>query len=314
MKNLNNEYEKLLRYLQDQDNESKNETPVKEPKAKKIEQTSLDTNKLIEDSKIHSFVPEYEPSKSKGFNVRKFENMMRTKLVEEYKKLQSYERPYISVSEICTCLRQSYYSRNRYPINISEKFSFSYLYLIQKAGDLIHSVIEELYDFSETEKTVVSEKYKVKGRVDGIRESYLYEIKSIDPNKFKNEYLPEHYIQGLVYAYILNSEYEYNIRTITIIYVIRTLKKIVPFDIKVDNKLAESLLNRALILKRSLTSSKVPDPIGSTIDHCKFCPYRKKCEVDTPEKISQPFFKKKKKPENQKEVEKEKDKNTAFLL
>lgn len=310
MNKLTNEYEKLLHYLESQ--ETKKEDPAKVSAKKKIEKTSIDTEKFIEDSKIHGFVPNYEPSNSKGFNVKKFENMMRTKLVEEFKKIQSYERPYISVSEICTCLRQSYYNRMRYPVNLTDKFRFSYLYLIQKVGDLIHSVIEDLYDFSETEKTVVSEKYKVKGRVDGIRESYLYEIKSIDAEKFKNEYIPEHYIQGLIYAYILNIEYEYTINTVTIIYVIRNLKKIVAFDIKIDNKLAESLLNRALLLKSSIDSSQVPDPVGSTIEQCKFCPFRKNCESDKCNKITQPFVKKKKQEEKQ--ITEDNKKKTAFLL
>ena len=187
---------------------------------------------------------------------------------QEYKKIQSYERPYISVTEICGCIRQAYYVRMRYPVNLNEQFKFSYLYLIQRVGDRVHEIIEELSDFSESEKTIISEKYKVKGRVDGIRENYIYEVKSIDVDKFKNKYLPEHYLQGLIYAYILNTEYDYNINYVTIIYVTRNLKKIVPFDIEINNKLAESLLSRALLLKSSLNANQVPDPIGSLDDHC----------------------------------------------
>jgi hypothetical protein len=313
MNNLNNEYEKLLNYYNTQ--KPKKKPPVKEPKKKKVEKkekASFNTKKFIEDSRIPAYVPEQVSDKSKGFDVQKFETMMRAKLIEEHKKIQSYERPYISVTELCGCLRQSYYNRMRYPVNLHDQFRFSYLYLIQKIGNKIHEVIEELYDFSETEKTVVSEKYKVKGRIDGIRESFLHEIKSIDDNKLKNTFIQDHYLQGLVYAYILNTEYEYDIKTITIIYVTRSLKKIVSFDIPINNKIAESLLSRALLLNSSIKNSTVPDPFGSTNETCKYCLFKKQCEKDKYKEVKQPFIKGKEK-QKEKETQKEDDK-TAFLL
>jgi len=312
MANLNNAYEKLLNYY---DNQPKKKPPVKEPVAKKVEKkkkASFDTKKFIEDSKIPAYVPDpiAEKSKSKSFDVQKFESMMRTKLLEEHKKIQSYERPYISVTEICGCLRQSYYVRMRYPVNLHDQFRFSYLYLIQKIGNKIHEVIQDLYDFSEIEKTIVSEKYKVKGRIDGIRGSFVHEIKSIDDVKFKNTFIREHYFQGLVYAYILNTEYDYNITTITIIYVMRNLKRITPFDIPIDNQLAESLLSRAPLLISSIKASQVPDPFGATKEMCTFCLFKKQCKQDQVNEVKQPFIKEKKK-EIKKEVD---DKKTAFLL
>ena len=191
MSRLSNQYDQLLDYLKTQ------EKPKKGTPAKKVIQEKKDPNqenstkKLLEDSKIHSFIPDDKfdvESKSLGFSVKKFTSMMRAKLIEEHKKLQSYERPYISVTELCTCIRQCYYVRMRYPVNLNKQYKFPYLYLIQKVGNEIHAVIQELYDFSETEKTVVSERFKVKGRVDGIRESFLCEIKSIDVDKFNNTY------------------------------------------------------------------------------------------------------------------------------
>ena len=312
MTNLNNAYEKLLNYY---DNQPKKKPPVKEPVAKKVEKkekASFDTKKFIEDSKIPAYVPGpiAEKSKSKSFDVQRFESMMKTKLLEEHKKIQSYERPYISVTEICGCLRQSYYVRMRYPVNLHEQFRFSYLYLIQKIGNKIHEVIQDLYDFSEIEKTIVSEKYKVKGRIDGIRGSFIHEIKSIDDGKFKNTFIREHYFQGLIYAYILNTEYDYNITTITIIYVMRNLKRIVPFDIPIDNQLAQSLLSRAPLLLSSIKTSQVPDPFGATKEMCNFCLFKKQCKQDQVNEVKQPFIKEKKK-EIKKEVN---DKKTAFLL
>jgi len=327
----NNPYEDLLKYFKAHEQQPKKKPPIKETPEKKVEKVEVsDTKKLLEESKIYGYIPgdTFEhppPKKSDGFDVSVFEMMMRAKLIEEHKKMQSYERPYISVTELTTCIRQCYYNRKKYPVNNKQLYTFSYLYIIQKVGNVIHDVIQGLYNFSETEKTVLSERYKVKGRVDGIRDSFIFEIKSIDPEKFKNKYVREHYMQAVIYAYILNKEYNYNIKTITIIYVMRNLKKIVPFDLPLDNKLAESLLSKAPILKSSLENNNVPDPFGATKESCKYCLFIKQCKQDNCNSIMQPFNKKNKKVEVKKEKpkerkppipkeEKDKDKKTAFLL
>jgi hypothetical protein len=316
MSKLNNQYEKLLDYLETQTTPKK-ETPVKKVITEK-KQEKTNTKQLIEDSKIHSFIPDDKfdiDSKSLGFGVKKFSSMMRAKLIEEHKKLQSYERPYISVTELCNCIRQCYYVRMRYPVNLNKQYRYPYLYLIQKIGNEIHEVIQSLYDFSETEKTVVSERFKVKGRIDGIRESFLCEIKSIDDNKFKNTYIKEHYIQANIYAYILNTEYDYKIDTITMIYVLRSLKRIVAYDLPINNKLAESFLNRAPILKSSLNTTNVPDPFGATKETCKYCLFKEQCKDDKPKELQQPFLQKPKKVTKEKvSKNKKNDNKTAFLL
>ena len=318
MSKLSNQYDQLLDYLKSQNIKPK-ETPAKVIKEKKeAKQESVDTKKIIEDSKIHSFIPDDKfdvESKSLGFNVKKFTALMRAKLIEEHKKIQSYERPYISVTEICGCIRQCYYVRMRYPVNLNRQYQFPYVYLIQKIGNQIHEVIQNLYDFSETEKTVVSERFKVKGRIDGIRESFLCEIKSIDVEKFNNTYIKEHYVQANIYAYILNTEYDYKIDTITIIYVLRNLKRIIAYDLPLNNKLAESFLSRSLILKSSLDTSQVPDPFGATEETCKYCLFKDQCKQDKPKELLPPYLQKPKKANRvQKPVEEKPDKKTAFLL
>lgn len=114
------------------------------------------------------------------------------------------------------------------------------------------------------------------------------------------------------YNYILNTEYDYKIDTITIIYVMRNLKKIIPFDLPIDNILAKSMLDKALLLKDSLNSLQVPDPFGATEETCKFCLYNKYCEKDNYEKTIQPS-KEKIKLEEFKTNDKKTNKS-AFLL
>jgi CRISPR/Cas system-associated exonuclease Cas4 (RecB family) len=331
---LSNEYEKMLKYLESQ-NLNKASPPARsgikfeavdtlklarekaraksESKKKtKQQEVSEATKKLIEESKIDDYIDlphshgKHLPSK--GFSVSQFESLMRSKLIEEYKTRQSYERPYISCSELYNCMRQNYYVRKRYQVDISAQYRFSYLYLIQKVGNVIHDIFQELYNFTEVEKTIVSEKYKVKGRIDAIKERTLYEIKSIDSNKYKGKYIKDHYLQGVIYSYILIHEYDYEIDNITIIYVDRNLKNIHVFDLDVDEKVAESLLQRAPILLRALESNKIPEPVGSTKEQCQYCPYKKYCKKDGYNKLVPAFL--------QMEVKKETDKKekSVFLM
>jgi len=232
---------------------------------------------------------------------------MRARLIDDHKRLQSYERPYISVSELYNCMRKNYYNRLKYSVDIKSQYQFSYLYLINQVGDKIHDVIQSIYDFSEIEKTVVSEQFKVKGRVDALRKNIVYELKTIDPEKFKNAYVKEHYYQGVIYAHILNEEYNYNIDTITLVYIIRTLKRIKPFDLPYKPALAESFLRHGLTLRSCISKKVVPDPICASKEECKYCQYKKYCEKDECKKVKQPFV-------SDKEETKTDKKEPVFLL
>ena len=276
-----NEYADLLKYLESQDSKPKEVAHKATSDFKKSKRDK--TKQLLKESieSIHSDVEIGTPIKqSKGFDVYNFESLMRSKLIDEHKRIQSYDRPYISVTELISCIRQKYYARMKYSINVKKKYQFSYLYMINQVGDLIHNLIQELYDHTEVEKPIISEKFKVKGRVDGLRHNFLIEYKTIDKGKFKEKYLDIHYWQAIIYAYILNTEYNYNIDTITIVYITRDLKRIIPFDLPLNDELAIDFLNRGLLLKQAIESKTVPAKIGATNEQCKYCPYAKYCKKE----------------------------------
>lgn len=295
MSSLSENYSDLLSYLKTQKETSEGYAlKRKTPSEVRKNQVTNTTNKLLKDSKIHTYIPHNvnnHVKKSKGFNVKKFEGMMRSKLIDDFKRMQTYERPYISVDELYTCMRKNYYSRSRYAIDLEKEFRFAWLYIFQRIGEELHATIQDVYNFTEKEKTIVSEKFKTKGRLDGIRDGFLFEIKSVDPDKFNYEYQQEHFLQGNIYAHILNTEYNYKIHTVVIIYVFRNLKQIVPFDLPIEPLLAESLLKRAPILKNAIDKKIVPDPIGADISQCQWCLYKKYCEKDKCNDVTQPFNK-----------------------
>jgi len=288
------EYAKLVEYLESHQQQERVVSQVKEEKQEKVVADS--TKKLLEEcsEKIHADIPLTKSTfESKGFDVSKFESLMRSRLIDGHKKSQTYERPYVSVTELTSCVRKNYYVRMKYQIDIEKQYQFAYLYLINQVGNTVHEVVQNLYDHTEVEKTIVSEKFQVKGRIDGIRDHFLLEYKTIDKKKFKNKYIEDHYVQGNIYAYILNTEYNYSIKTVTVVYFTRDLKGVYPFDIPVNLQKAELYLKRAPILLTSIARKSVPEPLGATNEHCKWCPYRSYCEED-PTELLQPFNEKKK--------------------
>jgi len=276
-------YTELLEYLRE---EEKRELARKEDSTVPQKETPSvnvsDFKDLEEQSKTTHNIRQYKVlPKSKFFDVTKLEDLMRDKLTEKHRRMQTYERPYISVTELYTCLRKVYYSRMKFEIDLSKEYRWPYLYFITKVGNVVHDLIQELYPFSETEKSILIEKFRVKGRIDGlINKDTLVELKTIDDNKFKYEYIKEHYYQGLIYAYILNSEYGYKIRNITLVYIVRTLKAIHTFDLKIDNELAVQFLNYGPMVLDAIETNTAPEPINSSEQQCKFCQYHSYCKEE----------------------------------
>jgi hypothetical protein len=205
-------------------------------------------------------------------------------------------------------MRSNYYSRLKYQVDVKDLFKFAYLKLIQEVGNTVHSVVQSIYDFSETEKTIVSEKYGVKGRVDALKVDFLYEIKTLDESKFNGKYREDDFQQGNIYCFILNNEYNLKINTIVLLYFFRDNLKRRPvvFELKPNYNEAEFYLLKANVLKAHIQRKEVPDVIGATEEQCKYCLYKKFCEKDE-SKTEQPF----KKLKN--EIKKEKNK-TTFLI
>jgi CRISPR/Cas system-associated exonuclease Cas4 (RecB family) len=187
--------------------------------------------------------------------------------------------------------------------------------LINRVANTIHEYVQEIYNFTETEKTLVSDKYKVKGRVDAINDSFLYELKTIDEKKFTGMYIKEHYLQPIIYAYLLNSEYGYNIKTITIVYFFRDnlKRRPVSFDLPLDDKVAISLLNQAVVLHDCISKTIIPEPINANEEQCRWCPYVNFCEKDE-SKIQRPFYKKYNKKELDIDLNTDSKKEAVFLL
>jgi len=232
---------------------------------------------------------------SKGFDVSKFKQNLIKRLIDDYKSYENYERPYLSVGEILSCMRAVYFARKKYAIDYYKKFSFPFLLFFQERGIALHRIVQNAYGMEKIDYTIISKVYKVKGKCDGVLGNFLYEIKIVDPDKFTGTYNPKDFNQANIYAYILNSEYKTKFDTITLVYVIGDLKHVIPIDVPVDMPKGQKMMQKASVLWSCIRENKIPEDNFCVMDECNFCAYKKYCEP-------------------KKKVEKEKKNEPAFLL
>lgn len=265
--------------------------PVRKPvKTQEIKQPEkkAEVNIKLNPADYHADVPfastpSAPVSNSQGFDPKKLRELSKTRLINEFVRKQAYEKTYNSVGELLNCVRQNYYYRLKYQVDVNKNFNFEYLQLYADVGTSIHEFTQKTYDFAEVKKGLISENYRVKGEADAVTIPFLYEIKSIDTKKFNGSYRVNDYHQGNIYAYILNTEYKYRLSTVTLVYFFRDALSRDPFaiDIPVDNRLAISFLERSLLLNESLEKKKLPDKIGSSEEKCKYCMFKNYCESDS---------------------------------
>ena len=238
-------------------------------------------NPKAPEPKVTKPTPLFKNQPSNSFSIKLLEERLRSKLIEDYKRTQTYSRPYYSVTEITGCLRKSYFSRLKYDVDPAEIYKFPYLYLINQVGNVIHRVIQELYSVSEAEKVIVSEKYKLKGRIDGLLSpTCLLEIKSIDADKFQNLTVPEgHVRQCQIYCFILNNDYGYSVESFELVYVSRCLKKIQSKSFSYNEGIARDLASRAKVLDLAIKNTKPVPEEYCEFEECTFCEYKKYCNV-----------------------------------
>jgi len=279
-----NEYSELLGYLE----RNKKETPLKES-IKKIEpiveKINNSSNLLNNIDKLDEYlILKEEPIKNavnlnSKFDVKLFEDIIKKKIVEKKETSRLYDRPHITVGELLQCDRQVYFERKKYDYDSEKLTLYPNVDFMGYIGNYIHTYIQNIYPFDETEKSVHCKKYQVKGRVDAILNNILFEIKPID-SLYRDELKNKDFNQANIYTYILNTEYDYKIDTIVILYAYRNLKTFIPFDVKPDINEAIKYLKKSVEIQKFLNINKLPDYNSFYDDQCKFCIYEKPCMKD----------------------------------
>jgi CRISPR/Cas system-associated exonuclease Cas4 (RecB family) len=226
--------------------------------------------------------PSYSRNNSKSsssshcFDYELFKSNLVSILREQKRRQLSYTKTHNSVSEVVGCLRSAYFMRKKYPLE--EKQEDPFLVFDQEIGTFIHSLFYKHYQFLETEKSFKSDTYMLKGRVDAITESTLFDIKTGLPSK-------KDFDQVQTYACVLNLEHGYSICNVEVIYY-KPKDRFVQFEtFPYDQKVGEIFLSRSLKLLEYLSKSIIPPPEYER-ESCYFCSFQnlcKSCLEDLPE-------------------------------
>jgi len=215
-------------------------------------------------------------SSSHCFDYELFKSNLVSILREQKRRQLSYTKTHNSVSEVVGCLRSAYFMRKKYPLE--EKQEDPFLVFDQEIGTFIHSLFYKHYQFLETEKSFKSDTYMLKGRVDAITESTLFDIKTGLPSK-------KDFDQVQTYACVLNLEHGYSICNVEVIYY-KPKDRLVQFEtFPYDQKVGEIFLSRSLKLLEYLSKSIIPPPEYER-ESCYFCSFQnlcKSCLEDLPE-------------------------------
>jgi len=279
-----NQYSELLNYLENIPKANKN-NEIKKPIINESKNEIIKKNSFNEFSELNNGIPAFKNNNvvnnSKFFDMQLFIDNIKSKIIEKKITSQLYEKPYISVSEILGCERKIYFDRKKYSIDNDKIVSYPMVDIICEVGDIVHNYIQKIYPFDEIEKTIISKKYKIKGRVDAISKDVLYEIKTIDP-KLSNisRIRQKDFDQANIYTEILNDEFGYSIHNIVIIYVPRDFKNIITLDILPNKHDAQKILEKASDIYQSINKNEIPSYNEIYKNDCKFCEFEEYCIKD----------------------------------
>lgn len=278
------EFTDILNFLEKEEKKINSEDSIKPHMVRENPQrNTIIDNKVIEKELI-------KKQTTQGFDEDKFQTLMREELIKGFHRSKKYRKKYISVSELLMCPKKVFYNRKNYTIDLQEEFRFANLYLIRNVGNTVHNSIQKLYKFDECEKTVISEKFNVKGRIDALLDKSIIEFKTTDKEEYKETYDKKHYYQGIIYAYLLCNDYGHEITNISIVYIFRDLKTIKVHNLPYDPVLAKSFLDRSLIITDCLKNNTIPSITNIPEEECQWCSYKKYCDKTKPLKTKSKFL------------------------
>ena len=239
-------------------------------------------NSSLSDSKSNPSTNQsnVKPS-TKSQIVENLESALKTKVINEFEEYRKYPRPYISISEILDCARKVFYTRKLYPINWNEQYVFCYLPFHGSVGQVIHKQLQDLLKLQDCEQSLIIKELSIKGKLDGRMGKDLYEIKTVDPEKYsKHEYIQSHYDQANIYCWLWNKLHPDDIvNHIVLVYACKDFKNVRTVDLDPNFDLASKMVMKAPYIKKCLDENVLP-PACNDKEQCSFCYFKKQCKND----------------------------------
>jgi len=181
-----------------------------------------------------------------------------------------YSDDRLHVTELCGCLRKTYF-RRRQPIEKSPEQQW-YLY----RGLIFDELWTSLFPRSQLRVTHrVKNGPTIVGRIDFVYNGKLYELKTINTVKYLDSPYPHHIKQVRFYAFCEN------LKQAVLLYLAFDGHKVFEVDCADEEVLpvVEEIEKKALILYEALKRNTPPEPYNETWE-CRYCEFSTVCGGD----------------------------------
>jgi hypothetical protein len=233
----------------------------------------LETTINVTTDKPYKLTKEYVVSKLKEYES------------EEIYKRTTYQKKTVNAYDLVGCIRKVYYAIK----GVEERpapNSYPYGELVTSMGNAVHDILQKRLPSDSNElKIKISDAYDI---VINVRSDILWnpevvvEIKTKDIAPKTAE--PEHVVQAMIYAYLLNKYHNYNIQLVQVLYVARGKVDISIIDVPITPDYMLKVGNKIEKFTSSLMTyvdKDVPPPMDHqyvTTKACVFCNYKHECQ------------------------------------
>ena len=254
---------------------------------KPISNTNVETQQNIQFNEIQAPKPVDVLDTSKPYKLTKDYVIS---ILKEYEKEQiynrtTYDKKTVNAYDLVGCIRKVYYAIKGVE-EIPNPNSYPYGELVTSMGNAVHDILQKrLPSDSDEVKIRIENAFDI---VINVRTDILWnsevvvEIKTKDVVPKTAE--PEHVVQAMIYAYLLNKYHGYNIQLVQILYVSRGKLNIGIIDVpitedymfKVGNKIEKFTSNLMTYVEKDL-----PPPMNHiyvNTKSCFFCNYKHECQ------------------------------------
>lgn len=204
---------------------------------------------------------------------------------EEIYKRTTYDKKTVNAYDLVGCIRKVYYAIKGVE-EIPNPNSYPYGELVTAMGNAVHEILQKrLPSDSDELKIKITDMYDI---VINVRTDILWnsevvvEIKTKDVVPKTAE--PEHIVQAMIYAYLLNKYHGYNIQLVQILYVARGKLDIAVIDIPITEDYMFKVGNKIENFTSSLMTyveKNLPPPMNHmyvNTKSCFFCNYKHECQ------------------------------------
>ena len=267
--------------------EDKNKIKIT-PKIKKEESIISEKPKhenIMIPTDVHDLNEERPYKLTKEYVIKKLKEYEK----EEVQKRTTYEKKTINAYDLVGCIRKSYYAIK----GIEEKpkpNSYAYGEIVQAMGNACHDIIQKRLPSEANElKIKITDIYDItiNVRTDILwNKDVVVEIKTKDVVPKNPE--PEHIVQAMIYAYLLNTYHGYNISLVQVLYIARGKVGVEIFDVPITPDYMEKVGNKIQRYTSSLmefVKQDMPPPMDHqyiSTKSCMFCNYEYECKKFKP--------------------------------